>query len=115
MYSAKAPSPCSDVMEWRFSHCEGLPSRQRRQVPHLGEEPPTTSSPTDHRVTSSPTAAMVPLHSWPPTTPAVRPQPSRIWWMSEPQMPHECTRTTIWSGPGRGTGRSSTVTTPGDW
>src|SRR6185437_8238151 len=35
--------------------------------------------------------------------------------MSEPQIPHECTRTTTWSGLGRGTARSSTVTTPGDW
>ena len=48
MYSAKAPSACSEVMLCRFSHCDGLPSRQRRQVPQRGEAPPTTSSPTDH-------------------------------------------------------------------
>jgi hypothetical protein len=96
-------------------HTDGLPSRQRRQVPHLGEAPPTTSSPTDQSVTASPTAAMAPLHSCPATTPAGRPHPSRSWWMSEPQMPQECTRTTTWSGPGRGTGRSSNVITPGDW
>jgi hypothetical protein len=35
--------------------------------------------------------------------------------MSEPQMPHEWTRTTTSSDPGLGTGRCSTVTTPGDW
>ena len=116
MYSAKAPSLYWPLlMSLRFSHCDGLPSRQRRQVPHLGDVPPTTSSPTDQVVTSSPTAAMVPLHSCPATTPCGRPQPSRSWWMSDPQMPHECTRTTTWSASGRGTGRSSTVTTPGDW
>ena len=77
MYSAKAPSDCSPVMLWRFSHCEGLPSRQRRQVPQRWPGPPTTSSPTDQPVTSSPTAAIVPLHSWPATAPGVNPQPSR--------------------------------------
>ena len=51
-------------------------------------------------VTSSPTAAIVPLHSCPATAPGVKPQPSRSWWMSDPQMPQECTRTTTWSGPG---------------
>ena len=35
--------------------------------------------------------------------------------MSDPQMPHEWTRTTSWFGPGCGTLRSSTVMTPGDW
>ena len=98
----------------RFSHWEGFPSRQRRQVPQRGEAPPTTCSPTDHPVTSSPTATMVPLHSWPATAPGLKPQPSRSWWMSDPQIPQACTRTTTWSGPGRGTGRSSTAMTPGD-
>ena len=42
MYSANAPSPLSVMGLLRFSHCEGFPSSQRRQVPHLGEEPPTT-------------------------------------------------------------------------
>ena len=105
----------SPLMLLRFSHCEGLPSRQRRQVPQRGDAPPTTSSPTDQPVTSSPTAAMVPLHSWPATAPGVKPQPSRSWWMSDPQMPHECTRTTTWSGAGPRDRRSSTVMTPGDW
>ena len=115
MYSAKAPSLWLFVMSLRFSHCDGLPSRQRRHVPQRGDEPPTTSSPTDQLVTLSPTEAIVPLHSCPATTPGGKPQPSRSWWMSDPQMPHECTRTTISSGPGCGTGRSSTVMTPGDW
>ena len=41
---------------------------------------------------------MVPLHSWPATAPGWNPQPSRSWWMSDPQMPQACTRTTSWSG-----------------
>ncbi len=114
-YSAKAPSLCSPAIAARFSHCDGLPSRQRRQVPHRGDGPPTTRSPTDQPVTESPTAAIVPDHSCPATRPGVKPHPSRSWWMSDPQIPHECTRTTTWSVSGRGTGRSSTVTTPGDW
>ena len=69
MYSAKAPSVCSVVIEWRFSHCDGLPSWQRRHVPQRGDAPPTTNSPTDQWVTLSPIAAMVPLHSCPATTP----------------------------------------------
>ena len=101
-------------MLWRFSHWEGFPSWQRRQVPQRGEAPPTTCSPVDHPVTSVPTATTVPLHSWPATAPGLKPQPSRSWWMSDPQIPQACTRTTTWSGPGRGTGRSSTVMTPGD-
>ena len=115
MYSAKAPSPLSVIGLLRFSHWEGLPSRQRRQVPHLGEGPPTTRSPTRQVSTPSPTAAMVPVHSCPATAPGLKPQPSRNWWMSEPQMPQLATATSTWSGPGRGTGRSSTVMTPGDW
>ena len=63
MYSAKAPSVCSEVMLLRFSHCDGLPARQPRHVPQRGEAPPTTRSPTVQPVTSSPTAAIVPLHS----------------------------------------------------
>src|SRR5271157_1480564 len=113
-YSAKAPSVWSVIMLLRFSHWDGFPSRQRRQVPHRGEVPPTTCSPIDHPATSSPRATMVPLHSWPATAPGWNPQPSRSWWMSDPQMPHACTRTTSWSGLGRGTGRSSTAITPGD-
>src|SRR5580704_1935453 len=115
MYSANAPSLWLVVMSLRFSHCEGLPSRQRRHVPHRGDEPPTTSSPTDQLVTLSPMAAIAPLHSCPATTPGGSPHQSRSWWMSEPQIPQECTRTTTSSGPGCGTGRSSTVMTPGDW
>ena len=59
----------------------------------------------------SPTAATTPLHSWPSTTPGL-PQPSRMMWMSDPQMPQWPTSTSTWPGPGRGTGRSSTVTSP---
>ena len=39
MYSANAPSVCSEVMLLRFSHCDGLPSRQRRHVPQRGGAP----------------------------------------------------------------------------
>ncbi len=49
-YSAKAPSVWSEIMLLRFSHCDGFPSRQRRQVPQRGDAPPTTCSPVDQSV-----------------------------------------------------------------
>ena len=98
----------------RFSHWEGFPSGSAGRRRTEGDAPPTTCSPTSHPVTPSPTATMVPLHSCPATAPGLKPHPSRSWWMSDPQMPHTCTRTTTWSAPGHGAGRSSTVMTPGD-
>ena len=92
---------CSPVMLLRFSHCDGLPSQAAPAGAAAWARPARRRArrPTSP-VTSSPTAAIVPLHSWPATAPGVKPQPSRSWWMSDPQMPHECTRTTTWSGPG---------------
>ncbi len=56
---------------------------------------------------------MVPLNSWPATSPGLSPQPSSSMWMSEPQMPQWSTSTSTSPSDGRGTGRSSTTTSPG--
>jgi hypothetical protein len=55
---------------------------------------------------------MAPVNSWPATSPAW-PQPSNSMWTSEPQIPQWSTSTSTWWGPGWGTGRSSTTTSPG--
>ena len=115
MYSANAPSECSVAMLLRFSHWDGFPSRQRRQVPQRGDGPPTTSSPTDHAVTSSPTAAMVPLHSWPATTPGAIPTRRAAGGCRSRRCRRRAPARRAGPGPGRGTDRSSTATTPGDW
>lgn len=99
----------------RFSHWEGLPSRQRRQCPHLGDGPPTTSWPTAQPSTPSPTSTITPEYSWPAMNPGLWAHPSRSMWMSDPQIPQWSTSIRTWPGPATGTGRSSTVTTPGFW
>ncbi len=51
-------------------------------------QPTPTRSPTEKRVTASPTAATVPAISWPGTIGKMpSAQPSRAWWMSLWQMP----------------------------
>ena len=60
-------------------------------------------------MTSAPNAATVPEYSWPSITPA-RPPHSRRKCRSEPQIPQWLTSSRSSPGPGRGVGRSSTVT-----
>ena len=63
------------------------------------------------RVTPSPTAAIVPIHSWPCQLPGT-PQPSSTMCRSLPQMPHSSTATSTSSAPTSGTGTCSTTTSP---
>ena len=60
-------------------------------------------SPTFQPVTLAPTAATVPLYSWPPIE-FGRPQPSSTKWRSEPQTPQWLTSSRTSSGPRSGTG-----------
>ncbi len=74
--------------------------------------PPTTSSPGDHPVTSSPTATTRPEYSCPPMESGA-PQPSTNMCRSLPQTPQWLTSRSTSCGPSSGTGRSSTATSRG--
>ena len=84
--SANAPwnSPTPGLL--RPTHSCGRPARQYSHSPHRCEGPPTTSSPGDHVVTSSPTATTRPENSCPPIESGA-PHPSTNMWRSLPHTP----------------------------
>jgi len=101
MYSAKAPSACSR------SCCCG--SRTARAcLPATAAGATARSRAADNKFPDRPVrdvvtdAAIVPLHSCSGHGSRVKPQPSRSWWMSEPQIPHEWTRHDQLVRPGAG-------------
>ena len=93
------------------SQSDGRLALHMRHAPQRSPGPPTTMSPGCHRVTPSPTAATVPIHSWPCQLPGT-PQPSSTMCRSLPQMPHSSTATSTSSEPTSGTGTCSTATSP---
>ncbi len=96
----------------RPTHSCGRPARQYSHSPQRCDGPPTTSSPGDQVVTSSPTATTRPENSCPPIEFGA-PHPSTNIWRSLPHTPQWLTSSRTSSGPSSGTGRSSTTMSRG--
>ena len=88
-----------------------VPATHIGQVPQRTVGPPTTTSPGRQLDTSEPTAATVPIHSWPCQLPGA-PQPSSTMCRSLPQMPHSSMATRTSPAPTSGTGTDSTSSRP---
>ncbi len=102
-YRVYAPRPPRWSTGGRRRHTDGRPRRHARHSPHPGSGPRTTRSPTAQPVTSSPTATIVPAHSWPSTDPG-RAMCSSTRCRSVPHTP-QC-ETSISTSPGAGSGTS---------
>jgi hypothetical protein len=113
-YSANAPATVSP-MAAQFSHRLSRPDRQRRQCPQYSEGSTATRAPTGRSIeTSRPRAATVPANSCPGVIGyGVGGNSPSMMCRSVPQTPQHSTFTTIWPGPGAGSGSSATRKLPG--